>query len=306
MGHVNEKNREALAKHREEFEQRMQEMEEEVTKVQLSRYKIELEQKQKFLNTSKKYEEHFKEYRAALAYVLSLVGVSHSLESDCSQIRQKELIEILEQCKSSLETKGTDYKKEYKTLKKSHDELVQCYRAELNMRRHLHNKLQEVRGNIRVLCRVRPMLSHEKKQFAQPEESVQVVNRQRLYVDGKDFGFDHVFDLRSGQKDVFEEAAGLVTSCLDGYNVCIMAYGQTGSGKTYTMVGTESHPGLYFTSVEELFQLIEERKKSYHYEVSVGIVEIYNDTIRDLLNKKNPGCPVRIRDTSDGEVSLPD
>lgn len=29
----------------------------------------------------------------------------------------------------------------------------------------------------------------------------------------------------------------LVTSVLDGYNVCIFAYGQTGSGKTYTMTG---------------------------------------------------------------------
>ena len=26
-----------------------------------------------------------------------------------------------------------------------------------------------------------------------------------------------------------------MTSCIDGFNVCIFAYGQTGSGKTYTM-----------------------------------------------------------------------
>ena len=34
---------------------------------------------------------------------------------------------------------------------------------------------------------------------------------------------------------VFDEVRSLVTSCMDGYNVCIFAYGQTGSGKTYTM-----------------------------------------------------------------------
>ena len=34
---------------------------------------------------------------------------------------------------------------------------------------------------------------------------------------------------------VFGEVQSLVTSCIDGYNVCIFAYGQTGSGKTYTM-----------------------------------------------------------------------
>lgn len=36
-------------------------------------------------------------------------------------------------------------------------------------------------------------------------------------------------------EQVFQEVQSLVTSCMDGYNVCIFAYGQTGSGKTYTM-----------------------------------------------------------------------
>jgi hypothetical protein len=34
---------------------------------------------------------------------------------------------------------------------------------------------------------------------------------------------------------VFEDVEPLITSMLDGFNVCIFAYGQTGSGKTYTM-----------------------------------------------------------------------
>lgn len=38
---------------------------------------------------------------------------------------------------------------------------------------------------------------------------------------------------------VFQEVQALITSCIDGFNVCIFAYGQTGAGKTYTMeVGT--------------------------------------------------------------------
>ena len=38
---------------------------------------------------------------------------------------------------------------------------------------------------------------------------------------------------------VFKDTEPLVTSVLDGYNVCIFAYGQTGSGKTHTMEGPQ-------------------------------------------------------------------
>lgn len=40
----------------------------------------------------------------------------------------------------------------------------------------------------------------------------------------------------------------MITSCVDGYNVCILAYGQTGSGKTYTMMGTKEQPGVNIRS----------------------------------------------------------
>jgi hypothetical protein len=43
---------------------------------------------------------------------------------------------------------------------------------------------------------------------------------------------------------VFEDTEPILTSCVDGYNVCIIAYGQTGSGKTYTMMGTEDNMGV--------------------------------------------------------------
>ncbi len=46
----------------------------------------------------------------------------------------------------------------------------------------------------------------------------------------------------------------LVTSVLDGYNVCIMAYGQTGSGKTFTMEGPDGDPGVNARALQELFR----------------------------------------------------
>lgn len=48
---------------------------------------------------------------------------------------------------------------------------------------------------------------------------------------------------------IFADTKGIITSCVDGYNVCLMAYGQTGSGKTFTMMGPEANPGNNIRSV---------------------------------------------------------
>ena len=42
------------------------------------------------------------------------------------------------------------------------------------------------------------------------------------------FDFDRVFGPEVQQAGIFEDVSQLVTSALDGYNVCIFAYGQTG------------------------------------------------------------------------------
>jgi DNA replication protein DnaC len=50
------------------------------------------------------------------------------------------------------------------------------------------------------------------------------------------FTFDHVFNERSSQTEVYEKCVKeLVMACFEGYNAAVLAYGQTGSGKTYTM-----------------------------------------------------------------------
>jgi kinesin family protein C1 len=41
------------------------------------------------------------------------------------------------------------------------DEIQEKLRAEETIRRKLHNQIQELKGNIRVFCRVRPALAHE-------------------------------------------------------------------------------------------------------------------------------------------------
>jgi len=87
---------------------------------------------------------------------------------------------------------------------------------------------------------------------------------------------------------VYADVSPLVTSVLDGYNLCIFAYGQTGTGKTFTMEGTESNRGVNYRAMEELFKIAEARKESVIYEFSVNVLEVYNEQIRDLLSTSPP------------------
>ena len=94
--------------------------------------------------------------------------------------------------------------------------------------------------------------------------------------------------------DVFEDTAPFATSVLDGYNVCIFAYGQTGTGKTFTMEGTEEARGVNFRTLEKMFDIIKGREMLYRYDVSVSVLEVYNEQIRDLLFSGNqPGTTAR-------------
>lgn len=74
----------------------------------------------------------------------------------------------------------------------------------------------------------------------------------------------------------------VVRAAMDGYNGTVFAYGQTGSGKTYTMTGTEADPGVIPRAVKDVFQMIRENP-THEYLLRVSYLEIYNETLRDLL-----------------------
>lgn len=49
------------------------------------------------------------------------------------------------------------------------------------------------------------------------------------------------------------------------------------------MEGTEGARGVNYRILEELFRLTKERQKLHRYKVSVSVLEVYNEQIRDLL-----------------------
>ena len=167
-------------------------------------------------------------------------------------------------------------------------ELERRYQRELQERRRLHNLVQELRGNIRVFCRVRPPTESEKDRddFA---KVVSFPNDGDVKIDTgrktKVWSFDRVFDFSTSQAAVYTEITDLVTSVLDGFNVCIFAYGQTGSGKTWTMTGPSTDRGCNLRALRELFTKSKARSKEKDIKdsISVSVIEVYNEQIRDLL-----------------------
>lgn len=167
-------------------------------------------------------------------------------------------------------------------------------------RRKLHNLIQELRGNVRVFARIRPFLPNDGLDMANlpdPTISTRPTDPNNLKIVKKDpnsgeeldhssFSFDRVFGPSVSQEILFQEVSEFVQSALDGYNVCLFSYGQTGSGKTHTMQGSGSGSmrGVIPRAVQQVGQYksaLEE--KGWNYQMEVSFIEIYNETIKDLL-----------------------
>lgn len=101
------------------------------------------------------------------------------------------------------------------------------------------------------------------------------------------FTFDRVFDGKATQQEVYAPVEPLILTAIDGYAICIFAYGQTGSGKTFSMEGATSSPEL-FGIIPRAMQTILSRLESlkdegWEYTIRCSLIEIYNESIRDLL-----------------------
>ncbi|KAL8128902.1 hypothetical protein V2J09_018057 [Rumex salicifolius] len=181
-------------------------------------------------------------------------------------------------------------------------------------RKDLYNKVLELKGNIRVFCRCRPLNVDEIARGASMVIDFESARDGELTVKTsacpkKTFKFDSVLGPQVDQADVFEDTAAFASSVLDGYNVCIFAYGQTGTGKTFTMEGTKEARGVNYRTLEKLFHIIGERQKLFRYELSVSVLEVYNEQIRDLLSPGSQSAMsskrLEVRQISEGIHHIP-
>lgn len=186
----------------------------------------------------------------------------------------------------------------------------QLFRSNME-RKELHNTVLDLRGNIRVFCRVRPTLDCEQDKLLcgwnyVDETTVEIVNYDstaKNKANAHMFSFDQVFHPASDQDSIFEMVSPLIQSALDGYNICIFAYGQTGSGKTYTMDGVPDNPGVIPRTVDLLFESIKNyRNLGWEYEIKVTFLEIYNEVLYDLLSNEQKDMEIRMVKNSKNDI----
>ncbi|XP_074320467.1 kinesin-like protein KIN-14F [Silene latifolia] len=221
------------------------------------------------------------------------------LEVHKVQLVWKEEIERLNNHVKTLEVTSSSY---YKVLEEN---------------RVLYNQVQDLKGTIRVYCRVRPFLhgnSTGQSTVDHIGENGNLIiahpNRQ-----GRDarkvFAFNKVFGTTATQQQIYVDTQPLIRSVLDGFNVCIFAYGQTGSGKTYTMSGpeltVEDTWGVNYRALRDLFQMSKSRAHVIQYEIGVQMIEIYNEQVRDLLVVDGSSKRLDIRNNSQlNGLNVPD
>ncbi|XP_018590623.2 kinesin-like protein KIF25 [Scleropages formosus] len=236
-------------------------------------------------------------------------------------LQSKELLDKVAEANSAVQEHDShmhSLRSHVEMLEKSLQEEKEHCKEERLRRKVLHNTLVELRGNIRVHCRVRPILPFDGGLScpayvfgsALSEQVIRAISDDTILVNSskagsstvnKMFDFDRVHGPEDTQDAVFEEVRPLLTSLLDGYNVCIVAYGQTGSGKTHTMIGSlaeepvnpEDAPlqGIIPKAAAELFRLISEKPAESHV-VEVSVVEVYNNEVFDLLSRDSEGAAV--------------
>lgn len=222
---------------------------------------------------------------------------THAATLDASLKAMKAKVDFLESDNQAQSQSFADLNQKMQDAVDRAAEANDKLRSEESLRRKLHNQIQELKGNIRVFCRIRPMLDSDwdppaKILFPDSDAECREVAIQgpeqksslgNVTTATNGFTFDRIFPPTSQNEQVFDEISQLVQSALDGYNVCIFCYGQTGSGKTHTMSAAD---GMIPRAVTQMFESVSNLKqKGWEYEMQGNFIEVYNEMLNDLLGK---------------------
>ncbi|CAG9335345.1 unnamed protein product [Blepharisma stoltei] len=156
-------------------------------------------------------------------------------------------------------------------------------------------------SNIKVIGRFRPIVDYEMA-YSDSLEVITFINEKTVGIgQGKDlesFTLDRIFDPNSTQQEVYELAGKpTIEDVMTGYNGTIFAYGQTGSGKTYTMMGydiySEESRGIIPRAASQIFEAVQMDSGEIEYTLKCSMLEIYKETIRDLLDAETKSLRIK-------------
>lgn len=229
---------------------------------------------------------------------------------------EKEKIRIRSEIKEIMEATKTfsklDDVEQLESMKKKLQKLVDESRSDKVMlpeletapvalrQRKVHNRIEDLKGAIRIYFRARPLSQNEKDQggvdalsYGNDGMTIHVTDEEANL---HKYELDNCFTPGT-QEEVFVEVKELIQSVYDGYNVTLFAYGQTGAGKTYTMYGAPGNDGVVPRSLREIFNLKKDVETSNTVTVMGQMIELYRSEFNDLLStvdvKARPVLTVR-------------
>ncbi|KAG2211660.1 hypothetical protein INT47_008757 [Mucor saturninus] len=182
---------------------------------------------------------------------------------------------------------------------------------ELSTRVKKAPKNTEIGTKIKVMlrCRASDVAPSSKSQIL--ESVVNDPAKVLLKANNTVYCFDQIFDQHSTQEEVYDNIGSpVLKEVFKGYSCTIFAYGQTGTGKTFTMEGTEKQEGIIPRVIKELF--LELKKKDPACHVTISMLELYNEEIRDLLafsddqkvyNIYEDGTGVKVQNLREHEIT---
>ncbi|PON53900.1 Kinesin-like protein [Parasponia andersonii] len=132
------------------------------------------------------------------------------------------------------------------------------YHRVVKENRTLYNMVQDLKGNIRVYCRIRPPFNAEAKSvidFIGEDGSLVLLDPSKSEKDGRRvFNFNKVFGPTASQDEIFKDTQPLIRSVMDGYN----------SGPS---CGSTKDMGINYLALNDLFQISSRRKDIHKLEI---------------------------------------
>ncbi|KAH9710447.1 kinesin-like protein KIN-14E [Citrus sinensis] len=260
------------------LEQKISKLEKKTEEMEILEKSFEQERKALKLQVSE-LERKLGEATLDLATLKSTLA-SRNMDLAGLESHLKELEELREM-KEDIDRKNEQTAAILKMQGAQLSELEVLYKEEQILRKRYFNTIEDMKGKIRVYCRLRPL---NEKEDAEKERyvltSLDEFTVEHPWKDDKvkQHMYDQVFDGYATQEDVFEDTRYLVQSAVDGYNVCIFAYGQTGSGKTFTIYGSECNPGITPRAISELFRILKKENNKFSFSLK-GMVLVENVTV---------------------------